>query len=58
MKCLHCGNKVFCVSKVQGEPSLYCAECGLTHYLDSAPASARIAADPPRPTWRERSDLS
>jgi hypothetical protein len=50
MKCLHCGNKVFCVSKVQGEPSLYCAACGLTHYFDSAPASARIAEDSPTPT--------
>jgi hypothetical protein len=54
MKCLHCGNEVFCLSKVKGEPSLYCAECGLTHYLDPVPASARIAADSSTPTWRDQ----
>ena len=47
MKCINCRSEVFCISTHSSEPILYCVECGVPHFPESAEVRAKKAADPP-----------
>jgi hypothetical protein len=53
MRCARCANEVFRISARYGEPSFYCARCGLAQPLQPEEFGTRIEADPPDPHLHE-----